>query len=305
MTTRQPTLILLGGPTASGKTALAIALAKHFQTEIISADSRQVYREMKIGVARPSAEELAAVPHHLIGHVSIQEHYEVSRFESEALVLLDQLFLKYPVVIATGGTGLYLQVLMQGMDEMPAIPESIRAAVKSAFEQQGLPWLQAQVQACDPDYFKTVDQQNPVRLIRALEIYETTARPYSSFRTGQKKERPFRCVPLYLNPDRDLLYSRIESRLDLMLEQGLLEEIETLLPYQHLKALATVGYREFIPYFTGEQELMYCTLLAKTHSRQYAKRQFTWFNNQHGWSPIVAASTEEATEQALARIEVL
>lgn len=305
MTTRQPTLILLGGPTASGKTALAIELAKQFQTEIISADSRQVYREMSIGVARPSKEELHAVPHHFIGHISIQEHYDVSRFEADALELLDELFKKHQVVIATGGTGLYLQVLMQGMDAMPAIPESIRASVKTDYEREGLAWLQQKVEYCDPEYFKTVDQQNPVRLIRALEIFEATGKAYSSFRTGQKKERPFHCIPLYLNIDREILYQRIEKRMDHMLKTGLLAEVESLLPYQDLKALSTVGYKEYFPYFTGEHELMYCTLLAKTHSRQYAKRQFTWFNNQEGWSAIEAGSLDQAMEQAMKRIDVL
>lgn len=273
----QKTLIVIGGPTASGKTALAIALARHFGTEIISADSRQIYREMTIGTAKPSAEELAMVPHHFIDTHSIHDHYSAGQYEREARALLDRLFQQYDLLIAAGGSGLYLRALMEGLDAFPEIPEAIERDVEALYAREGLPALQRAVATQDPDYYEQVDRQNPARLLRALKVIRATGKPFSAFRKNRPAPRPWRNLPILLMPERTLLYERIDRRADAMIEAGLLDEVRRLYPYRHLRPLQTVGYQEFFPWIEGTRPLEEAIRLFKRNTRRYAKRQMTWF----------------------------
>ncbi len=273
----QKTLIVIGGPTASGKTALAIALARHFGTEIISADSRQIYREMTIGTAKPSAEELAMVPHHFINTHSIHEHYSAGRYEREAFALLERLFQRYELLIAAGGSGLYLRALMEGFDTFPNIPEAIEREVEALYAREGLPALQRALATHDPEYYEQVDRHNPARLLRALKVIRATGKPFSAFRKNRPAPRPWRNLPVLLMPDRELLYERINHRADAMIEAGLLDEVRRLYPFRHLRPLQTVGYQEFFPWIEGQRPLEEAIRLFKRNTRRYAKRQMTWF----------------------------
>ncbi len=272
-----PTLLIICGPTAVGKTEVAIRVAKHFETEIISADSRQIYREMVIGTAAPDSEQLAEVPHHLIGHRSVKETYNVSIFEQEVLALLEILFKKHHLVVITGGSGLYLDVITKGIDDLPDIDPFIRSKLRKAFEDKGLEWLQAQVQQTDPEYWEQVDRMNPNRLLRALEVFETTSQKFSSLRLETVKNRPFRVIKTGLTLPREALNKRIDLRVDRMLEQGLVNECKGLLPFRDCNALNTVGYKEIFHYFEGKCTLDQAVIDIKTHTRRYAKRQMTWF----------------------------
>lgn len=270
-------LIVILGPTAVGKTALSLRLAQHFHSEIISADSRQFYREMNIGTAKPEAEELARVPHHFINSHSIHEEYNVGQYEKDVLTLLEQKFREKPVLLLTGGSGLYLQVVTEGMDDMPESNPEIRNQLMKIYEEAGLQALLDELAQKDPDYYNMVDQANPHRVIRALEVCRNTGKAYSSFRKQQKKERPFQTIKIGLQRDRDQLYQRIEQRMDLMLAQGLEEEARHLYPFRNHSALQTVGYQEFFPYFEKKYDWEECVRLLKRNSRRYAKRQLTWF----------------------------
>lgn len=274
---RKKKLLVIGGATASGKTALAIRLAQHFHTCILSADSRQFYKEMNIGTAKPTTTELAAASHHFINHLSIQESYSVGDFEREAIHLLRQLFENQDVVILVGGTGLYLRAVCEGIDELPTTPLSIRQDLEQVYQREGIEPLQNELKTNDPIYFETVDRQNPMRLIRALSVIRATGQPFSAFRTGEKAARFF--TPIYVKTElpRPILYERINQRVDIMLENGLLEEVERLLPFKQLQALQTVGYQEFFDYFEGKTTFAQAVELVKQHSRNYAKRQETWF----------------------------
>lgn len=273
----QKTLLVIGGPTASGKTALAIALARHFGTEIISADSRQIYREMTIGTAKPSAEELALAPHHFIDTHSIHDHYSAGRYEREARALLERLFQRYDLLIAAGGSGLYLRALMEGLDAFPEIPEAIEREVEALYAREGLPALQRALATHDPDYYEQVDRHNPARLLRALKVIRATGKPFSAFRKNRPAPRPWRHLPVLLMPDRALLYERINRRADAMIEAGLLDEVRRLYPWRHLRPLQTVGYQEFFPWIEGQRPLEEAIRLFKRNTRRYAKRQMTWF----------------------------
>ncbi len=273
----QKTLLVIGGPTASGKTALAIALARHFGTEIISADSRQIYREMTIGTAKPSAEELALAPHHFIDTHSIHDHYSAGRYEREARALLERLFQRYDLLIAAGGSGLYLRALMEGLDAFPEIPEAIEREVEALYAREGLPALQRALATHDPDYYEQVDRHNPARLLRALKVIRATGKPFSAFRKKRPAPRPWRHLPVLLMPDRALLYERINRRADAMIEAGLLDEVRRLYPWRHLRPLQTVGYQEFFPWIEGQRPLEEAIRLFKRNTRRYAKRQMTWF----------------------------
>lgn len=270
-------LVCVAGPTASGKTSLAIDLAQHFDTEIISFDSRQFYRELKIGAAPPSAEELAQVPHHFIQDRSIEQELSAGAFAEEALVKLEALFKKHSVVVAVGGSGLYLRALLEGFDDLPAVPNEIRQELNALFQAEGIETLQKELSRKDPQYFQEVDRQNPQRLIRALELIRHSGKTYSELRTGNKAERPFHNLQIALDWERAKLYERINQRVDLMIEAGLIDEVEGLIPYQHLNALQTVGYRELFPYFEGILSLDEAIAEIKKNSRRYAKRQITWF----------------------------
>lgn len=274
------TLLVIGGPTASGKTALAIELAQHKQTIILSADSRQCYREMNIGTAVPTSEELAKVPHYFIQTHSIHETVNAGTFEQYALTLLEKAFQTHDTVICVGGTGLYINALLQGIDPMPHTPETFNTAVQKDLEQHGLAWLQTQVAIVDPELFARIDQQNAARLIRALSFYRAHQKPLSSFQKQQKKERPFESKLFCLMPNKEVLHQRIHQRVDAMMQDGLWEEAKTLYPLRHLKALQTVGYSELFDVMDNKISLADAVEQIKTHTRQYAKRQITWFKHQ-------------------------
>ncbi len=274
---RQKTLIVVVGPTAVGKTALAIQLANHFKTSIISADSRQFYQEMSIGTAKPNAEELAQANHYFINSRSIAEDYTAGDFEREALVRLAVLFKSTDVVIAVGGSGLFVRALTEGLDDLPKAGEVIREKLNEWFRTEGLEPLKQRLQEIDPTYYEKADIDNQQRVIRAIEVFEASGKPISFFMNKQKAERPFQVITIGLNTDREWLYNRINQRVDLMIEAGLLEEVKSLLPFRNKPALLTVGYAEIFEYLDGKISLEDAVSQIKQNSRRYAKRQITWF----------------------------
>ena len=265
----QSFLILVVGPTAVGKTDLCLNLAKKFKTEIVSCDSRQFYREMNLGTAKPSSEELSEVPHHFINSLSIEDDYDVRKFET--------LFLKNQVVIMTGGSGLFAEAIVNGLDEMPAIAPEVRAQIIQEYAEKGLDFLQEEVAQNDPEYFEIVDQKNPQRLMRAMEIYRGTGKKFSSFRVKSVKKRPFQVIKVGLERDREELYARIDLRMDQMITAGLFQEADALFEKRHLNALQTVGYSEIFGFLEGRYDKEEAIRLLKRNSRRYAKRQLTWF----------------------------
>lgn len=270
-------LVVVVGPTAVGKTALAIRLAKHFDTEVLSADSRQFYREMEIGTAKPTTEEMDGVRHHFVNSRSIHDPYDVGQFEQEAMACLETLYQKRDVVIMAGGSGLFVDAVCRGFDELPKPGPEVRAAVTELYETGGIEALQYELKQLDPEYYARVDLQNPQRLMRALEVCRFTRLKFSDLRKGQVKERPFRVIKVGLNTEREILYHRIDHRMDLMIEAGLFEEARRLAPYKNLNALQTVGYREVFGFLDGEYDRAEAVRLLKRNSRRYAKRQLTWF----------------------------
>lgn len=291
MTTEIPLLVVIAGPTASGKTALAIQLAQQFQTEILSCDSRQFYGELNIGTAKPTPEELAAAPHHFIGHLSIFEPYNVSRFETDALELLSALFRIHPVVIMVGGSGLYIDAVCKGIDTLPDPDPEIRAELKLSLQRDGIESLRHELRTFDPEYARTADLANPARLIRALEVFRTTGIPYSSLRKNQSRERPFRILKICLDLPREILNQRINQRVDEMITAGLLDEARALYPNHHLNALNTVGYKELFAHLDGLTDLPTAIEKIKTNTRRYAKRQVTWFRRDGGYQWIEQEKT--------------
>jgi tRNA dimethylallyltransferase len=271
------TLIVLVGPTAIGKTDLAITLAKQFSTEIISADSRQFFREMEIGTAKPSAEELAAAPHHFINSHSIQTLFSTGDFEVQALKLIGELFVKKDVLIMVGGSGLYIDAVCKGLDEMPETDLSIREQLNQLMAAEGLEPIRKQLSELDPEYHQQVDQSNPQRMIRGLEFFLSTGLKLSSFFTNSKKQRPFKILKIGLNMARPLLYQRINQRVDQMMEKGLLDEVERLQQYRHCNALNTVGYSELFDHLDRKVTLAEAVDKIKQNTRRFAKRQLTWF----------------------------
>jgi tRNA dimethylallyltransferase len=273
----QKTLLVITGPTAAGKTAAAIEIAQRLKTEIVSADSRQFYREMSIGTAKPSAEELAAVKHHFIDSHSIHDNFTVGDFEKKGLAVIESLFQQHDVVLLVGGSGLFIKAICEGLDELPQAAPGVREALNETFSEQGIGFLQEKLKAVDPAYYRQVDLNNPQRLIRALEVYESTGKPFSSYRTAPVNARPFNIVKIGLTLPREQLYDRINKRVDQMVAQGLVEEVRSLLPYRHLNALNTVGYSELFDYFDGKIGLDTAIDLIKQNTRRFAKRQLTWF----------------------------
>ena len=271
------TLIVIAGPTAAGKTALAIQIAKHFKTEIISADSRQFYREMSIGTAKPSKEELAAVRHHLIDSHSIKDFFSVGDYEKEVINLLKELFKSHDQVVLVGGSGLFINAVCNGFDELPVASEETRTRLNQLLDEKGIEHLQEKLKKADPEYYEEVDIKNPQRLIRALEVFETSGKPFSSFRTNIPKKRNFNIIKLAISPNRERLYEQINLRVDQMLENGLLKEVEGLKEYRHLNALNTVGYSEIFEYFDGKLSKEESIDKIKQNTRRFAKRQLTWF----------------------------
>ncbi len=271
------TLLAVVGPTAIGKTALGIKLASHYNTEILSADSRQFFREMTIGTAVPSTDELAAAKHHFIQHISIEENYNIGLFEEEALNKLDEIFKDRNVAILVGGSGLYVDAVINGLDDFPDVPIEIREKLQERLQKEGIESLQQELKNLDPDHFEKMDINNPQRLTRALEICLATGKPYSSFTAQKLVKRPFQSLKIGLKADRDLIYERINKRVDLMIEAGLVEEAKALYPYRHLNALQTVGYRELFTYFDGDFSLETAIEEIKKNTRRFAKRQLTWY----------------------------
>jgi len=271
------TLICVVGPTAVGKTVAGIRLARHFQTAILSADSRQLYCEMTIGTAKPSDEELAAAPHYFINSHQLTDDYSAGDFERDALSSLAELFVHHDVVILVGGSGLFVRAVCQGLDDLPKPLPGVRDRLNNLYRQQGLAPLQVLLKQADPEYFDEMDSQNPQRVIRALEVYESTGMPFSHFRRGKAAARSFNVLSLGLDTDRELLYQRINSRVDTMMAAGLLNEVKTLMPYRERPPLQTVGYAELFEYLDGKCTLENAVEKIKQHTRRYAKRQLTWF----------------------------
>ena len=271
-------LIVVAGPTAVGKTTLAVSLAKYYKTEIISADSRQFYREMDIGTAKPSLEELNAVKHHFINSHSITDAFNVGDYEREAIKLLTRLFKKHDMVIAVGGSGLFINALINGFDDIPQSSAKNREKLNRLFSEKGISFLKEKLKDIDPEFYKEVDLNNPQRLIRALEVYETTGKPFSNFRKKVQKTRPFNIIQIGLNIDRNQLYENINNRVDLMINNGLIKEVEKLTSFWHLNPLNTVGYSELFDFFDGNSTMDEAILKIKQNTRRFAKRQLTWFN---------------------------
>ena len=276
------TLYIVVGPTASGKTEFAIKLAQILNCEIVSADSRQIFKEMNIGVARPSEEELRTIPHHLVAVWSIKEEYNVARYENEAITIIDNLFLKYDNLVLCGGSGLYVNAVINGIDIMPNAPLNLRQSLQNELKEKGLESLLEELRTKDEEYYKEVDKQNSRRVLRALEVIRLTNKPFSSFRKNQNIKRNFDIKIIGLERNREKLVDRINKRVDLMIESGLISEAEELRPFNSCNALATVGYRELFDYFDKKTTLNEAIELIKIHTRQYAKRQMTWFRKTEG-----------------------
>lgn len=271
------TLIIIAGPTAIGKTTLSIKLAKYYHTEIISADSRQFYREMNIGTAKPSEAELNAVKHHLINSHSVLDQFNAGDFEKESIEIINKLFLDHDQVIMAGGSGLFINAVSHGFDQLPVASEEIRDHLNKIFEEKGIEFLQEWLKKVDPVYYEEVDIFNPQRIIRALEVFESTGKVFSSLRTNIKKQRPFNIVKIGLNTDREKLYERINIRVDQMVNDGLIGEVENLKPYRHINPLNTVGYSEIFNYLDGNSSREEAIEKIKQNTRRFAKRQITWF----------------------------
>ena len=269
--------MVIAGPTGVGKTRVSLETARHFGTEILSADSRQMYREMRIGTAVPSMEELALVRHHFIGNLSISDYYNASRYEEEAIALLNRLFRRSPVVVLTGGSMLYVDAVCNGIDDLPTIDPLIRDQLLRQYHREGIGSLRELVRQLDPEYYRTVDPDNPKRLLHALEICMMTGKPYSSFLKREKKQRSFRILKCGLNMDRKSLYEQINRRVDEMVAAGLEEEARGLFPFRSLNALNTVGYREWFSFFDGACTREETIAQIKSNTRRYARKQLTWF----------------------------
>lgn len=271
------TLVIIVGPTAIGKTALSIELAKNYKTVVLSADSRQFFKEMTIGTAKPSKEEMQNVGHFFIDSHSITEDYNVGKYETEAIKLLEDLFQQHNTIILTGGSGLYIDAICKGFDELPEADSEVRNKIATIYANEGITGLQNLLKQLDEVYYNKVDLQNPQRLSRALEVCLTTGLPYSTLRKGKKQNRNFSIVKIGLNTNRELLYQRINKRVDEMVNNGLLKEVESLIPYKHLNALQTVGYKEMFDYLDNKIDLKKAIELVKQNTRRFAKRQLTWF----------------------------
>lgn len=290
-------LIVIGGPTASGKTALSVALAKKWNTVVLSADSRQFYKEMSIGTAKPTSEEMQGIPHYFIDSHSVEDEVNAARFANEAEILLTDLFQQYDRIILTGGSGMFIDALCYGLDDIPH-DQHIQQQLNQIFDQQGLEPLLQELQEKDPEFYAVVDRNNPVRVIRALEAIRITGLSYSSLRKGEKKQQNYTIRYFVIDVPRDALYERINLRVDQMIEKGLETEAKALLPHRQLKPLATVGYSEWFRYFDGEIDRETCIGLIKQNSRRYAKRQITWFkrNEEAVWVPF---GTTEMMQQEI------
>lgn len=277
------TLVVIGGPTASGKTAMAAQVAKHFGTEVISGDSRQFYRAMRIGTARPAEEELLGVKHHFLGHLELKETWSAGEFARQAEPVLQELLKQHGIAVLVGGSGLYLDALTNGLDPMPLVDHAVRERLQHRFQQHGLQDLLKELDRLDPEISRVIDRQNPQRVIRALEVCIASGRPYSAQRIGPRQREDLRIVRIALDLPREELYARIDARVDRMIADGLEEEARSLLPYRELNALRTVGYREFFEHFDGKTGREEAIEQIKQHTRNYAKRQLTWLRREKSW----------------------
>ena len=289
-------LIVISGATAIGKTALSIQLAQHFNSEIISADSRQFYKELKIGAVPPSEEELVKVKHHFIQHLSVKDDYNVGLFEKDAIALLHNLFKKTDILIMVGGSGLYMDAVCNGLDTFPEVDEKIKKELIAEYKNKGITFLQDELKKRDPVYFDIVDINNPQRLIRALAVIRESRKPFSSFRNKTSAKRDFKISHFSLEMEREKLYERINRRVDLMMEEELLKEVENLIPYKNKNALQTVGYKELFSYFDGEISLEEAINKIKQNTRRFAKRQISWFKREEG---IQHVSCENAFQKII------
>lgn len=272
------TLIVILGPTGVGKTERSLDVAELVGSPIINADSRQLYRDIPIGTAAPTAEEQARVAHHFVGILPLDEYYSAARYESEALLLMEQLFKRHDVLVMSGGSMLYIDAVCRGIDDIPTIDDDTRETMRRRLSEEGLPALADELRRLDPEYAATADLQNPKRVVHALEICHMTGRTYTSFRTGAAKERPFRIIKIGLRREREDLFARIGRRVDAMMQAGLLEEVRRVSPYRHFNALNTVGYKEIFNHLDGEWTLDFAVEKIKRNTRVYAKKQMTWFN---------------------------
>ncbi|MEO8086983.1 MAG: tRNA (adenosine(37)-N6)-dimethylallyltransferase MiaA [Bacteroidota bacterium] len=270
-------LIVIVGPTAVGKTALAIKLAKHFHTEIVSADSRQFFREMNIGTAKPTADELGEAKHHLINSLSVFDDYSAGRFETDALECIRKIFANVDYAILCGGSGLYVQLVCNGSDKLPARNPELRSQLTILFNEQGIQALQEKLLNLDPEFYSRMDLNNPHRLIRAIEVCMESGKKYSELRTNARSKRPFKIIKVGLEEEREMIYQKIDERVDVMINNGLPDEVQSLLPARGLNALRTVGYSELFEFIDGKVSLPEAVSLIRQHSRNYAKRQWTWF----------------------------
>jgi tRNA dimethylallyltransferase len=287
------TLIIIAGPTAVGKTALSIKLAGFYQCPVISADSRQFFKEMSIGTAKPTVEEMQDIQHYFIDHISIHDTYNVGQYEREAIEKIEYLFKEHDTLLLVGGSGLYINAVLNGVDEFDEIPSSIREKIIQNYLDKGLSFLQEELKKYDEVYYNQVDLNNPQRIMRALEVCSHTQKPYSSFRKKEKKERSFNAVNLLITAERETLYRRINKRVDIMMEQGLLDEVKKLYPYKQLNALNTVGYKELFDFIEGKQSLEEAVNMIKQNTRRFAKRQLTWFNHQGDFEPFEQTDLEK------------
>ena len=292
----KPTLVIIGGPTAVGKTAVSIQLAQYFKTEIISADSRQFYKEMNIGTAVPSEEELSMVKHHFIQNLSVEEKYNASSFERDTIKLLDELYRTYHIVFLVGGSGLYIDAICNGIDDLPSVPADIRKKYNSVYELEGLEKIQQLLKENDPEYYTRVDLNNHKRILKALEVFDITKQPYSSFLNRTKKSRSFNVLKIFLDIDRNLLYEQINKRVETMIEAGLVEEVRELIKYRNDTPLNTVGYKELFSYFDGKISQEEAITQIKNHTRAYARRQLTWFRRYADANWFHPKQVKEMTE---------
>lgn len=301
---KNKTLVVIVGPTAIGKTALAIELAKHYKTEILSADSRQFYKEMEIGTAKPDADELAAAKHHFINSHAVTQLFSTGDFEIEALKTIDEIFKNHDLAIMVGGSGLYINALINGLDEMPDIDLNVREKLNNQFQNEGLEAIQNQLKLHDPEYFKKVDQNNPQRMIRGLEVFLSTGQKLSSMLSSTKKQRPFNIIKIGLNTDRAKLYERINLRVDKMMDDGLLEEVKLLMDYRNFNALNTVGYSELFDYLDDKITLENAIALIKQNTRRFAKRQLTWFRRDENINWFEPDDTNKVIELINQKLKV-
>lgn len=299
----QPLLVVVAGPTAVGKTGFCISIARHLGVPVVSADSRQLYREMRIGTARPLPEELAGVPHYFIGSHSVAQPLSAGQYEAEALPLLASLFQAHPVVVLAGGSGLYIDAVCRGFDPMPQVPETTQAALHHQYQQAGLPPLLQELEQKDPAFYQSVDHHNPARILRALEVIRATGQPFSSFRQAKAPERPFRILKICLYRPRETLYQRIDHRMDQMLAQGLEAEAQQLYPLRDRQPLQTVGYQEIFRHWQGHYDRQEMIRLLKRNSRRFAKRQLTWFRRDPAYHWVALADEESARAEVLRKIE--